>query len=196
MPAEVQPAVKIAAAQAVGRCHGALFFLVFGGGWLSLGAYAFGHLSPLLAGFIAASGVTLAVTALRFRRRGRDAAVDAIPQAVLRRTRRGFAILNAVMWTAIFLLFRFLPRFGLGDFSIPAVVLLVGIHFFVMPPLFRHRDNLIAGACLTGWAIVCSLAFYRDRIIAFAATGAGVILWAAAIRGIITARQLLKLNRI
>jgi len=190
------PSAKTAAAQAVGRCYGALFFSLFGAAWLLLGAYAFGRLTPLLAGFIAASAVALVVRALRLSRRGKDAAVDAIPQAVLSRNRRGFAIVNAVMWGAIFLLFQILPRLGLADFAIPVVVLLVGLHFFVMPPLFRHRDNLVTGACLTVWAIGCLLVFHGDRVIAFASAGAGIILWASALWGLKTASRLLGSNGI
>jgi len=179
------------AARAVGRCHGALFFSVFGGAWLLLAAYAFGQLSKLAACLIAAAVVLLVIPAMRLQRRGRDAGKDAFPEGEQRRNDRIFGIVNAVTWIAVFLVFQILPRLGHEDLAIPVVVLIVGLHFFPMPPLYRHRANLVTGACMAAWGILCPQLFHGDRLIGFAAIGAGLALWAAAAWALKTASQLL-----
>lgn len=183
---------NVAAARAVGRCYGALFFSVFGGAWLLLAAYAFGRLSLIWAGLIAAAIILFVIAAIRLQRRGNDAGRDAFPEEEKRRNDRSFGIINAVTWIAVFLVFQILPRLGHADLAIPAVVLIVGLHFFPMPPLYRHRANLVTGACLVIWAVLCPLLFNGDRMIGFAALGAGLILWAAALWALKTAGRLLR----
>jgi hypothetical protein len=179
------------AARAVGRCYGALFVSVFGGAWLLLAAYAFGHLSKLGACLIVAAVLLFVIPAIRLQRRGKDAGKDAFPEGERRRNDRIFGIVNAVTWIAVFLVFQILPRVGHEDLTIPAVVLIVGLHFFPMPPLYRHRANLVTGACMAVWAILCPQLFHGDSLIGFAALGAGLALWAAAAWALKTASQLL-----
>jgi hypothetical protein len=182
----------VPAARAVGRCYGALFFSVFGGIWWLLAAYAFGRLSIPGACLIAAVVVLFAFSALRLQRRGKDAGKDAFPKEERRRNDRIFVIINAVTGIAIFLVFQILPRLGRQDLAIPAMVLLVGLHFFPLPPLFRHRANLVTGACMVVWAILCVLLFHGDSMIAWAALGAGLTLWVSAAWALKTASQLLR----
>jgi hypothetical protein len=168
-----------------------LFFSVFGGAWLLLAAYAFGRLSIIWAGLIAAAIILFVILSIRIRR-GKDAGKDAFPEEEKRRNDRTFGIINAVTWIAVFLVFQILPRLGHADLAIPAVVLIVGLHFFPMPPLYRHRANLVTGACLVIWAVLCPLLFNGDRMIGFAALGAGLILGAAAAWALKTASALLR----
>ena len=180
------------AARADGRCYGALFFSVFGGAWLLLAAYAFGQLSKLGTCLIAAAVILFVIPAIRLKRRGQDAGKDAFPEGERRRNDRIFGIVNAVTWIAVFLVFQLLPRLGREDLAIPAVLLIVGLHFFPMPPLYRHRANVVTGACMAVWGALCPLLFHGDRMIGFAAFGAGLGLWASAAWALKTARQLLK----
>jgi hypothetical protein len=179
------------AARAVGRCFGALFFSFFGAAWFVLAAYAFGGLTGLEMVAIAAALTLVVCPAIHLLRRGKDAAKNAFPEEEQKRNDRIFGIVNAVTWVSVFLVFQIFPRFGLGELIFPAVVLIVGLHFFPMPPLFRHRANLVTGGVLVVWAILCPLMFHGDRLIGFAAAGAGVALWASAIWALKTATQLL-----
>jgi hypothetical protein len=159
---------NVDAARAVGRCYGALFFAFWG--FRSLGVAAI------------AVGLTLLVTpALNLRKRGKDAAKNAFPEEEQKRNDRIFGIVNAVTWVSVFLVFQILPRLGLAELMFPAVVLIVGLHFFAMPPLFRHRANLVTGAVMVAWAVLCPLMFHGDRMIGFLAAGAGVALWISAV---------------
>lgn len=180
------------ARRAVSRCYGALFFLVFGAVWLVLALYAFGRLTmvagALLAGFVA----WYAFVALRTRGRGNEAGKDAFPADEQRRNDRAFGWVNAVTWALVFLMFQILPRFGHPDLPIPAVAVIVGLHFFPMPPLYRHRANLVTGAVIVLWTIVCLFAFRGDTRICFVAGGTGFILWMSAAWALRTADTLLK----
>jgi uncharacterized membrane protein YccF (DUF307 family) len=169
-----------------------LFFTFFGGAWVVLAAYVFGRISTLGVIVIAAPTTLFVNSAMRLLRRGKDAAKNAFPEEVQKRNDRIFGIVNAVTWVLVFLVFQILPRLGLGELIFPAVVLIVGLHFFAMPPLFRHRGNLVTGAVMVVWAIVCPLMFHGDRMIGFVAAGAGVVLWVSAVWALRTATRLLK----
>ncbi|MGA2879586.1 MAG: hypothetical protein ABSG13_11600 [Bryobacteraceae bacterium] len=190
----IAPTANVDAARAVGRCWGALFFSVFGGAWFLLAAYAFGRLNPLDAGLIAIGVILFVLLALRLQRRGQDAGKDAFPEEERRRNGRVFGIVNAITWIAVFLAFQIFPRVGHPDLAIPAVVLLVGLHFFPLPPLYRHRANLVTGGCLVLWAILCPLLFRGGTMIGFAAAGAGLVLWASAAWALRTANCLGRLG--
>jgi hypothetical protein len=179
--------------RAVGRCYGAMFFAVFGGAWLLLAAYAFGRLSIPVACLIAVVIFLFVIAAIRLQRRGKLAGADGPPEAEQKRNDRVFGIVNAVTWIAVFLVFQIFPRIGHEDLAIPAVALIVGLHFFPMPPLYRHPANLVTGACIAVWAIMCPLLFHGDRMIAFVAAGAGLALWASAAWALNTARRLIGL---
>jgi hypothetical protein len=182
----------VAAARAVGRCYGALFFTFFGAAWLVLAAYAFGTLNGLDTIAIAGVMTLLVNGAVRLLRRGKDAAKNAFPEQEQKRNDRIFGIVNAVTWVSVFLVFQTFPRFGLGELMIPAVLSIVGLHFFAMPRLYRHRANLVTGAAMVGWAILCALLFHGDSMIGFVAAGAGVALWASAVWALMTAARLLR----
>jgi hypothetical protein len=149
-------------------------------------------LTALGACLIAAGMLLFVIPAVRLQRRGKEAAKGAVPEAEQRRNDRIFGIVNAVTWTAVFAVFQILPRLGHEDLAIPAAVSIVGLHFFPMPPLYRHRANLVTGVCLVVWAILCALLFHGDRLIGFAAAGAGLALWAAAAWALKTASQLFR----
>ncbi len=184
--------VSRSAAQAVGRCYGALFFAGFGGAWLLLSAYAFGRLNRIGAAGIGFLVLVFAAIAVRLMRRGTGPALNAVPANEQSSNDRRFGIVNAVTWVSVFLVFQVFPRLGIKDLDIPAVVFLVGAHFFPMPPLYRHRSNLLLGGALMFWAVLCPLVFRGDSMIALVALGAGLALWTAAVWALMTAARLLR----
>jgi hypothetical protein len=169
-----------------------MFFAVFGGLWVLLAAYAFGRLSIPEACPIAVAAGLLVMAAIRLQRRGREAGKNAFPEAEQKRNDRNFGIVNAVTWTAVFLVFLLFPRIGIEELAVPAVAVIVGLHFFPMPPLYRHGANLVTGAAIAVWAIVCPVFFHGDRLIGFVAAGAGLALWISAGWAMKTASELLR----
>ena len=181
------------AARAVGRCTGTLFFSIFGGCWLLVSSYWFHRFSLPLCLVDAVVVTGFVVTALRLKRRGEAAAKDAYPEAERKYNDRLFGIINAVMYVLVFLLFLVLPRFGLSNYVFPGFIALIGLHFFPMPPLYRHRSSFVTGAFLVLWALICAVVFKHDGNImaAFVTLGAGVTLWLNALWALSTARRLL-----
>ncbi len=87
-----------------------------------------------------------------------DAALDARKRSDDRR----FWVINIVTYTAVFLLFPILSALKLQDYILPGFVASVGLHFFPMPPLYQHTANLLTGACLVVWPVVCVVLFKPD----------------------------------
>jgi hypothetical protein len=169
-----------------------MFFSVFGGAWLLLGAYAFGHLSKVVTLSVVAGIFVLILVASRIQKRCRAAAEGAFPEEERRRNDRSFGIINAVTWISVALVFQIAPRIGYPDLAIPAVVLIVGLHFLPMPALYQHRANLVVGTCMMVWAIVCPIVFHGDAMIGWVACGAGLLLWAGSLTALNTAAHLMR----
>jgi hypothetical protein len=176
----------------VGRCYGALFFSIFGGVWLLLGAYALSHLGKAVGFLIAVTTGVFVLKAMRLRRRGEEGGRNAYPAEEQRRNDRLFGIINAVTWVAVFLEFQILTRLGRQDLAVAALALIVGLHFFPMPPLYQHRANLVTGTFLVAWAVLCALLLSGDRMIGFVSLGAGGALWLSAAWALKTAERLLR----
>jgi len=109
---------------------------------------------------------------------------------------RRFGIVNAVQWVAVFLIFAFFPKLGYADLAFPAVLLVVSLHFFLMPASYRHRSNFVTGSVLVVWAMLCPLLFRGDRMIAFVALGAGLTLWLSAAWALAFAYRTLRLAQL
>ena len=183
------------AERAMGRCVAALMFAVFGGLWLVLAAYAFARLDRIHIVAIVAGVAIFVITAVRLQRRGKESGAALPEDERKKREERLFGIVNAVQGLAIFLDFLLLPKAGYNEFTVPVAALIVGGHFFAVPPLYRHRANLVTGALLVSWTIVCLLLLRGDRMIAWVALGAGLIVWGSAAWALRTASRLLRLTK-
>ncbi len=177
---------------AIGRSIGAVFFAVFGTLWLTTALFALRRLHwPSFLALVAVACVAV-VIALQLLARIRRSQALPPPGAQQKRDDRVFGWINAGQGLAIFLLFYLLPRFGQQDKALPAVVIVVGLHFLVMPPSYRYRSNSVLGVAMALWGVFCMVAFRGDRMIAFAALGAGLMLWSLAAWALHTAISILR----
>ncbi len=172
---------------AAGRCTAAILFSVFGALWLALALYAFGLFHWPAALLLVAVVALTVVLARRLRTHMRDAVAREPPHPRQKQNDRIFGWINAAQGLAIFLLFATLPRLGYQEFAVAAAVIVVGLHFLVMPPLYRSRSNLVLGIAMTIWGALSMLLFGGDRMIAFAALGAGILLWSMTMWALHTA---------
>jgi hypothetical protein len=178
--------------RAHGRCTGALIFSVFGGCWLLLSSAYFRQFRLMKIVPICSASGLLAVAAWRLQ----HARPVAVPEGTLKIQKeaddRTFGIINAVTYIAVFLLFLILPRLGLQNYIFPGFVALIGLHFFPMPPLYRHTANVVTGALMIVWAVFCVVAFRADgnREAAYVTFGAGTALWGSSAWALLTARRL------
>ncbi len=186
MPPISRPPLQFAG----GRCTAAMLFAAFGAAWLALGLYAFGllHWPALL---LLAAVVALTIGFARRLLTRMQAALDREPSHPRQKQEdRTFLWINVAQGALIFLLFAILPRLGYQEFAVAGAVLVVGAHFLIMPPLYRSRSNLVLGAAMTIWGLLCMVLFRGDHMIASSALGAGLLLWSVAGRALHTANSI------
>jgi len=92
---------------------------------------------------------------------------------------RAFAWINTIQWTAIAAAVFGFGRLHIGEYIVPAITAIVGLHLFPLARLFRYPMHHVTGALLVAWGAASCLLFSRDTMQA-SALGAGVILWASA----------------
>ncbi|MGX9732284.1 hypothetical protein ACWYXO_16890 [Janthinobacterium aestuarii] len=140
-------------ANLAGSAIGAMFFSLFGGLWVAGWCVQTYGAHPLRLLPVAAITVLLLMLAWRqFRRhRAAHAAAEQSPQA--KRVGRLFNVVNAGQWIAIFIVGNVLKNMGLQAWFIPAVILIVGLHFFPLAWLFKARRHLAIGMALCVWAV-------------------------------------------
>lgn len=180
------------ARRAVSRCYGAMFFAVFGGVWMVFANLALARMSARAAVLIAIAVVCLLWPAFRIQRRAKPAAENAYPAAEKQRNDRAFGLVNAVTWSVAFLMFLIFPRIGWRDLTFTALAIIVGLHFFPMPPLYRHRANVVTGVCMIVWAVAVTMLFQGDERTGLICLGSGLILWMSAVWALLAARRLLQ----
>ncbi|MGK5009533.1 hypothetical protein [Janthinobacterium sp. MDB2-8] len=165
---------------------GAMFFSLFGGAWVAAWCVQTYGADPLRLLPVAGITVLLFMLAWRqFRRhRAAHAAAEQTPEA--KRAGRLFNIVNAGQWIAIFIVGNVLKNLGLQAWFIPAVILIVGLHFFPLAWLFKARRHLVIGMALCVWAIGYPLTVRHGPIHPVGCLGAGLILWVAALSAVRT----------
>jgi len=171
-------------ANLAGSAIGAMFFSLFGGLWVAGWCVQMYGAHPLRLLPVAAITVLLLMLAWRqFRRhRAAHAAAEQSPQA--KRVGRLFNVVNAGQWIAIFIVGNVLKNMGLQAWFIPAVILIVGLHFFPLAWLFKARRHLAIGMALCVWAVGYPLTLRHGPLDPAGCLGAGLILWVAALSAV------------
>jgi hypothetical protein len=168
-----------------------MFFAVFGGLLLIIGTLLIRHMQVLL-GFIIAGAAGLVMLSMGLAGQARVPAEGAIPTEEKNRQERTFRIVVGVQWAAIILAAQFLPRYGHLDLVMPASALIVGLHFFFLPPLHRWRSNQAAGVLLMLLAVLCPLVFKGLNMVVITSLASGIVLWVSAAWALRTASVLLR----
>jgi hypothetical protein len=164
-----------------GSAIGAMFFSIFGGAWVAAWCVQSYGPQPLKVLPIAAVAAFLFMLAWRQFGRNRVAhkAQEGMPEA--KRSGKLFNIINAVQWIAIFIVGNVLKNMGLQAWFIPAVILIVGLHFFPLAWLFKARRHVAIGLALCVWAVGYPLTLRHGPVNPGGCLGAGLILWVAAV---------------
>jgi hypothetical protein len=160
---------------------GGIFLSLFGATWLCGASYAYAGPDPALPAAI--SVIALAMTAwavaiFRARRRSFTATGDA---AASRRVRKGFRVVNAVQWSSIGLAVLLLNLTGHVAWILPAVILVVGLHFFPLARLFGYRAYNLTAAALVVVACAALLSGGAVNGVALTLLATGAILWLTAV---------------
>ncbi|WP_426107590.1 hypothetical protein [Massilia sp. TSP1-1-2] len=159
---------------------GALFLSFFGAMWLTGGLeLAYGKKVLLLDAAIWLVACLIFVVGLGVVRANKLPAGDKKADHG-----KAFAIINVVQYGAIFLMVQILNATTYGDWVIPGIMLVVGLHFFPMARLFAYRPHLLTGAALVALAMIYPFAG-SGPLDPAGCFGAGLILWGTAVFGLV-----------
>ena len=163
------------------RAIGALFFAFFGAAWLLI-ADQLGHEhSWILIALMLTASLLLGLASVTILRRDLSAmhALSQTPDSL--RMRRQFRTINAIQWITIITAVVLLLHFKLDLWIIPAVMLIVGLHFLPLARVFHDRAHYLTGAILVATAILYPIVTPDGPASPLGSLIAGLTLWSAAL---------------
>lgn len=176
-----QPSIQECAARAFGIAIGNLFLGCFGMVWIVLGLTAAERINPLVLTLLSVFLVAIVISSVYIMRRTHGSLDRSQANRIERKKiNRQFALVNLLQWSLIFAAVFGLPRLGLTRWIVPAIVLIVGMHFFPLAKLFKARMHYVVGAIAVAWAILYPLLFSAGKGDSIGAIGMGAILWVSA----------------
>jgi hypothetical protein len=170
-------------AQAVqGRGIGVMFLAFFGSWWMAAGLNTVPGMKTSVLMGVVLIGLGLFAAGWRQLRRARQntpthAVVDASIEA--HRT-KVFRNVNIAQWSACGVLVVILNILQLGEWIVPGIMLIVGLHFFPLAKLFRYKAHYITGAALIALAVGYPFVTAGGPASAVGPIGAALILWVSA----------------
>lgn len=163
-----------------GRAIGALVMTAFGAIWMITGANALSILNWEIWLIVAIVTGLLCLVALRqlqaARRIPKTPATASQAKSVQTRRRR-FGIILAFEWVPILLVAFVLGRLGHPDFILPAIAVIVGLHFIPLARLFDFPLYYWTGS---SFVLVAVASFAIDHLAlrqAITCLGCGLALW-------------------
>jgi hypothetical protein len=180
-PSATQPSLQESAARAFGISIGNLFFGFFGMAWIVLGLNSAGKTNPVVLALLSGFLVALIIVSIYIMRRARGSLDRSqANRNAKKKINRQFGLVNFLQWGFIFAAVFGLPHLGLTRWIVPAIILIVGIHFFPLAKLFKARMHYLVGAIIVAWAICYPTLFSAGKADSIGAIGMGTILWASA----------------
>jgi hypothetical protein len=173
---------------AVGNCVGAAFLIFFGGLWAFAGILSLGRNGSI----IVSSSVTLLAVILiltlvvnikRLSGLPEENFTDEMKRQSVKR-RRLFALINAVQWTLIVAVVSVLMGTKQSQLIVPAISVIVGLHFFALLNLFKIKFDLLTGFAMILLPMIAVPLFsplVSNAIISF---GDALVLWIGAVNRI------------
>jgi len=169
-----------------GAATGALFMAGFGSVWFFLALAAltqrfyWWYLLPAIA-----PALLVWVSIRRLRNPSPQVSTEQL--LVAKKIRLQFGIVNAIQWTAVGILVAILSGRGRQDLIVPAIVVVVALHFIPLAVIFHAPTHYLTCILLLGWVVACyGLRFASAHVrSAGIAIGTGAILWIAGAIGLL-----------
>lgn len=171
--------VKTAAAIS-GRAIGTLFFAGFGSLWLGTGLAAAHRLNIMSGAGVVIVFALLVIPAVRLLGRVAKASKTGINAEQERQVKRTFTLVNTIQWIAITAVVILLSVFRLGEFIVPAIAIIVGLHLFPLARVFRYSAHYVTGTLLIVWSVGTVVTLHKRAIPSIGALGTGAILLLSA----------------
>jgi hypothetical protein len=164
------------------RAIGAMFFAGFGTAWLCWGDVICLGGGNWTLGLVIAVGLGLAVAAARQFAANRSALAGRASTPHSRRVARIFHWVNGGQWVLIIVLVNVLNITGLAAWVVPMIIAVVGLHFLPLAAVMRYRPHYASGLALLLLAVVFPFVANGGPRSGLGPLGAGLILWASALR--------------
>lgn len=163
-----------------GRAIGALVMTAFGAIWMITGANALSILNWeiwLIVAIVTGLLCLVALRQLQAARRIPKTPATASQAKSIQTRRRRFGIILAFEWVPILLVAFVLGRLGHPDFILPAIAVIVGLHFIPLARLFDFPLYYWTGS---SFVLVAVASFAIDHLAlrqAITCLGCGLALW-------------------
>ena len=166
------------------RAIGAMFFTIFGAIWFVIWSQRAFGLQPGILVLIAAGAMVILTLALRQYHQHRTAHDSEADSPAGKRASRIFNIVNVTQWVGILVVGNVLANLGMKDWVLPSAIFIIGIHFFPLAKAFGNSQLVATGAAMVMLAIAYPWVAPGGAGNPVGCLGAGIILWASAIRSL------------
>ena len=163
------------------RAIGAMFFSLFGGAWLALGAVRALGLRWGWVALIACASFGLFFAAVAQFRKHRSALAAEADTPSKRRADRVFTLVNAGQWVLIFLVGTVLNNTGHGAWFFAAAIIIIGAHFLPLARVFAYPPHYVTGGAMMLWGAGYPFLTRAGALNPVGCAGAGLLLWASAL---------------
>lgn len=168
------------AARTFGIAIGNLFLACFGMAWIVLGLNSAQKLTPLALTRLSCFLLAVIIASIYILQRTHGSLDRShAKRTAQKKINRQIGLVNFLQWSLIFAVVFGLPRLGLARWIVPAIILIVGLHFFPLAKLFKAPMHYVVGAIVVAWAIIYPILFSAGNGDSIGAIGMGAILWAS-----------------
>jgi hypothetical protein len=167
-------------AKAYGTAIGTLFLAGFGAIWMAIALRSLNQLHVLQIAFIALLVCGLAASSFYTFQHTRKLANHASNDLWRKKSNRVMGIVNVAQWCAIFLCVNMLNHYHRQALVVPAIILIVGIHFLPLARLFHSLPNGMTGIFMIAWAILYPLLLPASLADSVGAMVTGILLLSCA----------------
>jgi hypothetical protein len=170
-------------AQAVrGRGIGVMFLAFFGSWWMAAGLNTIPGMKLSVLTVVVLIGLVLFAAGWRQLQRAKQqtATRQVIDASIEAHRTKVFRNVNIAQWSACGVLVVVLNILQRGEWIVPGIMLIVGLHFFPLAKLFRYRAHYVTGSALVALASSYPLLAADGPASAVGPIGAALILWMSA----------------
>ena len=164
-----------------GLVLGAVFLSLFGATWLLGWSWQAPGSGFLLRFVIVLGALALVAWAIRSFRQRRAIYVGRPDPMAQKRIRKALILINIAQWSSIGALVLGLNAVSHIEWIMPAVILVVGLHFVPMAKVFHYRGYYLTALALVVVALAYCLAGANDQRSALSLLATGTILWVTAL---------------
>lgn len=165
----------------VGRAFGAMIFTFMGAIWIAAGCQLALGANYLVFGLILLIALIIIAMAYRRYRQHLPLSTQLAETPERKKMMRQFNLINAAQWVAILVSVNVLNNIGLSAWTIPAVILIVGLHFLPLARVFNNPPHYLTGSAMIALALSYPFLLPGGGDNPLGCLLTGLILWISAI---------------